>query len=255
MVHIPVESGPFGSSASERLQHARSGSLRSGRSEPAETSARRCRTAADPHRAEPAPRSRRFLAGLCAGLVLVAAVGETDALPLGDSVRHFDRARSSFITERRTTLAPMGHVVFCMRHAEECRNDGPDSGPVDLTPERLAVLKRVNAEVNRTIRPRPDRTGAGVIDQWSLAPEAGDCEDYALTKRHRLQAEGWPASALRLATARTRDGSGHAVLVVRTAAGDLVLDNRTGAILPWTATDLSWIAIQSGTDPRLWHEI
>lgn len=194
--------------------------------------------------------------GLCIVLVLVAAASDTAALPLGNSLRHFDQARSSFIPERRTTLAPMGHVVFCLRHAEECRDDaGASAEPVDLTPERLATLKRVNAEVNRAIRPRPDRRGPGIVDQWSLAPDAGDCEDYALTKRHRLQAEGWPASALRLATTRTPDGAGHAVLVVRTAAGDLVLDNRTGAILPWTATDLSWISIQSGTDPRLWHGI
>lgn len=210
--------------------------------------------AAGPRRGPKGLRPNLLLAGVCAALISLGAATDTQALSLGDSVRHFNRARSSFIVERTATLAPMGHVVFCLRHADECRSDpGGDPGPVELTPERLALLERVNGEVNRTIRPRPDRRGPGVIDQWSLAPETGDCEDYALTKRHRLQAEGWPAAALRLATTRTRDGEGHAVLVVRTAAGDLVLDNRTGTILPWTATDLSWISIQSGTDPRLWH--
>lgn len=254
MTHSPLESDRFASPGSDRLPARGTGPARSARTGGNEASIRR---RPDPEfrsrRAGPGAGAVRLLPGLCVALALAATVNETTALPLGDSVRHFDRARSSFIPERRNTLAPMGHVVFCMRHAAECRNDAPDTGPVELTPERFATLKRVNADVNGAIRPRADRSGPGVIDQWNLAPAAGDCEDYALTKRHRLQAEGWPASALRLATTRTRDGDGHAVLVVRTTSGDLVLDNRTGAILPWTETDLSFIAIQSGADPRLWH--
>ncbi|MNL69638.1 hypothetical protein D3C87_1945270 [compost metagenome] len=55
-----------------------------------------------------------------------------------------------------------------------------------------------------------------------------------------------------MAVARTRSGEGHAVLVVKTSKGDLVLDNRSSAIKPWRSTDLRWVKIQSGDNPKRW---
>ncbi|MEJ1157531.1 transglutaminase-like cysteine peptidase [Prosthecomicrobium sp. N25] len=180
---------------------------------------------------------------------------EASAMNLGGSAGQVRKARASFISERGPVLAPMGHVAFCLKIPTECRKPDGTSGPVDLTADRRAELVAVNEAVNRTIAPRHDRSGPGVIDQWTLAPRAGDCEDYAITKRSRLIERGWPASALRLAIGRTSAGEGHAVLVIRTASGDLVLDNRTDAILPWYATDIRWVSMQSSEDPRFWREI
>ena len=42
--------------------------------------------------------------------------------------------------------------------------------------------------------------------------------------------KGVPQGALLVAYTRTRSGEGHAVLIVRTTEGDLVLDNLTGEI-------------------------
>lgn len=169
------------------------------------------------------------------------------------SITRFDpRAR---ITEGSLTLAPMGHVVFCVKHPEQCAlTEAGDWFPA-LSAENMEVLERVNESVNRSITPKPDRYSNGMRDHWKLAPSAGDCEDFAVTKRAALIEQGFPAHALRLAVARTSWGEGHAVLIVRTDKGDLVLDNRHSRIVTWNQTDLTWISIQSGTNPRYWHSI
>ena len=41
----------------------------------------------------------------------------------------------------------------------------------------------------------------------------------------------------------------------RLAAGELGLDNRTSAIRNWKNTDLRWVKIQSGDNPRIWYNI
>ena len=45
------------------------------------------------------------------------------------------------------------------------------------------------------------------------------------------------------------------MLVVKTSRGDLVLDKRTTAIRNWKNTDLRWVKIQSGDNPRIWYNI
>ncbi len=42
------------------------------------------------------------------------------------------------------------------------------------------------------------------------------------------------------------------MLVVRTSEGDLVLDNRTGAVRSWARTGLQWVKIQSAENPKAW---
>jgi predicted transglutaminase-like cysteine proteinase len=90
-------------------------------------------------------------------------------------------------------------------------------------------------------------------DTGSAGGGAGDCEDFALTKRRKLIQQGIPASALRIAVAMTPSGEGHAVLLVRTRAGDFVLDNRTNRMLKWNQTDLSWVKIASAENPMIWR--
>jgi predicted transglutaminase-like cysteine proteinase len=83
----------------------------------------------------------------------------------------------------------------------------------------------------------------------------GDCNDYAVTKRHALIESGLPSKALRLSVVKTASGVGHLVLVVVTTKGDVVLDNLTEVIRVWQSTDYQWIKIQSASDPRFWNEI
>ena len=59
----------------------------------------------------------------------------------------------------------------------------------------------------------------------------GDCEDYALLKRHTLIRKGWPVGSLLLTVVRDEKGEGHAVLTARTKQGDFILDNKIVCIL------------------------
>ncbi|MFB2552857.1 transglutaminase-like cysteine peptidase [Ensifer soli] len=157
----------------------------------------------------------------------------------------------AYLVSRRPTLAPYAFVRFCRDNPADCRR-ATGADVVALTPSRARALSRINGRINREIRPVRE---AGGGDRWAADVAAGDCEDVALTKRRALVTAGWPARALRLATTRTASGEGHAVLVLRTTRGDLVLDNRSAAIRPWRQTDLDWLKIQSADDPRLWHAL
>lgn len=145
----------------------------------------------------------------------------------------------------RGGTAPLAYQVFCLRHPQQCRAD--QTGKVQLTGQMRSQLESVNRSVNRSIRPKNDRGK----DVWAINVSAGDCEDYALTKRARLIRMGFPAGALRMAVARTSSGEGHAVLVVRTSDGDLVLDNRHSTIRRWGQTDLRMVSVATA-NPLRW---
>jgi predicted transglutaminase-like cysteine proteinase len=76
-----------------------------------------------------------------------------------------------------------------------------------LTKEEHRLLRRVNADVNRDIRYLSDARNYAVPDRAVTEPTIrspllaklpparyGDCEDYALTKKHRLTRSGFSAS-------------------------------------------------------------
>ena len=154
-------------------------------------------------------------------------------------------------------LPPYSYTVFCVRYPAECKPEPEQStAQVALTPERRAQLVKVNAEVNAAIsrmRKPPGYEGLG----WQVWPTAGDCNDYAVTKRHELLQRGWPVRAARLAVVIVPSGEYHLVLVVSTNEGDLVLDNLRGNITPWDRLPYKWVRIQSQSpkyDP-LWQKI
>ena len=118
---------------------------------------------------------------------------------------------------------------------------------VTLTPERMAELQQVNDHVNSTIVEVSDMEQYGREDVWTLPTSGkGDCEDFALLKRKLLMQRGWPASALSIAIGQTSQGEPHAVLIVRTAQGELVLDNLTSSVLTPVQTGHVFHSRQSG---------
>lgn len=145
-----------------------------------------------------------------------------------------------------TAGSPLGFKVFCLKHADECR--ASSSAKVELSDAEMSILKKVNLAVNNAIRPSREKRGK---DTWVLDARAGDCEDYVVTKRSRLIKLGIPAGALRIAHVRTRRGVDHAILIVRTNQGDLVLDNLTNAIKPISQTGHRILSM-SGANPRNW---
>ncbi|ANY77131.1 hypothetical protein BB934_01935 [Microvirga ossetica] len=118
------------------------------------------------------------------------------------------------------------------------------SEPVDvsLKTEVLVLLRKVTKEVNLAVVPMTDRTHWGVEDRWDYPKGSyGDCKDIQLPKRKRLIEAGLPRRALLMAVVIGQNDEGHAVLMVRTTAGDLVLDNKTSAVLPWRLTGYRFV--------------
>jgi predicted transglutaminase-like cysteine proteinase len=153
------------------------------------------------------------------------------------------------------TLAPFQHVRFCLRYPTDCESNASENEQVELSTETWELLNRVNRSVNVSIIPIVKGYGTNLQDGWTIAPDMGDCNDYAVTKRHELLASGLPSKALRLSVVKTASGVGHLVLVVTTTKGDIVMDNLTEAVRPWQSTDYHWLKIQSASDAKFWYDI
>jgi predicted transglutaminase-like cysteine proteinase len=143
---------------------------------------------------------------------------------------------------------PFGFAGFCAKYPAECA--GAVSAPVivALSDTRRRQLDRVQGGVNEQVAP-VDIAEHG----WDYPTGGyGDCNQYALEKRRALIALGWPRGALLLASAITETGEGHLVLVARTSAGDLVLDNRRAAVVDWRTLPYHWLSRQSAAHPGDW---
>jgi predicted transglutaminase-like cysteine proteinase len=76
------------------------------------------------------------------------------------------------------TLPPMAYTMFYLRYLFR-------GGPVRLTEERWADLKEVNQTVNRNIIAERNERGLAK-ETWLINPDRGNCNDYAVSKRHVL---------------------------------------------------------------------
>jgi predicted transglutaminase-like cysteine proteinase len=192
-------------------------------------------------------------------IVLAGLLGAT-ALP-GTAVanpalidREQDRA-SPYMRVFGVAAPPYGYVQFCARSPGECRQGSVEDQRFSATPERMAELKLINRAVNREIEPATDLELYGQTEYWTLPVTKGDCEDYALLKRKRLLARGWPASALLLTVVRDEKGEGHAVLTARTVQGDFILDNKIDEVLVWHRTRYEYVMRQSYLNGRIWMSL
>ena len=150
---------------------------------------------------------------------------------------------------------PYGFVDFCGRMPEECAAGPMEEARFFATPERLAELDAVNRVVNTSIEPATDMELYGVEEYWTLPTTRGDCEDYALLKRHLLLKRGWPVGSLLMTVVKDEKGEGHAILTARTAQGDFILDNKVPNVLPWHRTSYDYIMRQSYLNPRVWMSL
>jgi predicted transglutaminase-like cysteine proteinase len=153
------------------------------------------------------------------------------------------------------TAPPIGHVQFCENYPGDCLAfDRPDQ-VVRLTPATLDQLDRLNRAVNAAVIPATDLEVFGIEEKWEYPALVGDCEDYALEKRRELIGSGWPASALLITVVRDEIGDGHAVLTVRTDHGDIILDNKSDDLLPWTSAPYRFVKRQSARNAAKWDAI
>ncbi len=164
-------------------------------------------------------------------------------------------AHPAFASIGGQTSIPVGHAEFCQRRPHECQPMERVS-QIDLTDRLWRDLQEVNNHYNTMITPVSDLDLYGVDEFWTYPVNGyGDCEDIALAKRAALIERGWPASTLLISVVMQPNGEGHAVLMVRTDRGDLVLDNQEALIKVWTDTPYTYLKRQSQAHSGQWVDI
>ncbi len=153
------------------------------------------------------------------------------------------------------TSQPIGHYEFCQRNLVECSIRLSSSPAPELSAQGWAAIEEVNRSVNKRIAPRTDKQIFGQEEVWAYPTTEGDCEDYALLKRRELARRGFSLSDLLITVVRKPDGEGHAVLTVRTAKGDFVLDNLQADVRAWNETSYVYVKRQSSSDTGRWVSI
>jgi predicted transglutaminase-like cysteine proteinase len=195
----------------------------------------------------------RSLRLACAGAVALMAVTAANADEIALSPQYV--VRNAFMTEYGPVSPPPAFNRFCQENPDECVRQWQAADFKD-TASRLEQLDEVNRRINRAIKPETDIKHYGIEDYWTIPKDGrGDCEDYALLKRHILLAMGWPSSALLMTVVRIENGEGHAVLTAETTSGDLILDNRSDDLKLWYQTGYSFKMRQSSFDPKIWLDL
>lgn len=161
----------------------------------------------------------------------------------------------AYATTMDVTSIPVGHAEFCERRPYECQPMAPGA-PVSLSDALWSDLQTINNHYNTTITAMSDDDLYGVSEFWTLPTSGyGDCEDIVLAKRAALIENGWSPANLLVAVVMQPNGEGHAVLMVRTDRGDLVLDNQDGLIKIWTDTPYTFLKRQSQAHAGQWVDI
>ncbi|MCF6343925.1 MAG: transglutaminase-like cysteine peptidase [Devosiaceae bacterium] len=153
------------------------------------------------------------------------------------------------------TSIPIGHAEFCKIWPKECGKNKENVSAITLTQALWQELVGINVKYNKEIIPVTDLELYGVEEFWTYSNGYGDCEEYVLEKRRALINLGWPASVLLIAVLRQESGEGHAVLMVRTDRGDLVLDNQAALIKLWNETPYKYLKRQSQANSGQWVDL
>jgi predicted transglutaminase-like cysteine proteinase len=154
------------------------------------------------------------------------------------------------------TVAPMAATRFCLEYPADCevRRMAFRPRPFRLTEQRWSELVTVNRDINRQITYQ--RNYGGVFaEEWIVSPKYGDCNDYAVSKRHELLARGWPSRTLLLSEVVMSSGEHHLILVVRTSDGDVVLDNMNANVYPVSKARYEWVRTQLPGNPKYWSTV
>lgn len=169
------------------------------------------------------------------------------------NVTPVDFSNPAFAPAAGPTSIPVGAADFCKRDRADCAPHGNVVQVETLTPQSWDQLTAVNDDVNRRIVPETDLDLYHVEEYWTYpTANRGDCEDIALEKQRELIAKGWDPSALLMTVVREKSGDGHAVLMVRTDRGDVILDNQNSKVLIWNETPYEFVKRQSQADAGKW---
>lgn len=160
---------------------------------------------------------------------------------------------SDFLKARGQSAAPPGAKQLCVTYRWACAR-GKSASLVSQG--QMQVVRAVNTAVNRSTRSIEDRQQYGEVERWAMPTRrGGDCEDYALAKKRALIGKGIDPQRLLIATVLDRSRRPHAVLIVRTDQGDLVLDNVTNSIRSWRETRYVFLRMQDPRSPSRWINV
>ena len=196
----------------------------------------------------------RNVRALLGSLAIVGALFAMPGAASAQTMAALPNAAAIGKVEAVGTARPVqGWVKFCERYPGECDLNIAEASTIQLNSRNWKALQTVNRKVNPTIKPKTDMEHWGVVDRWDLPEDGyGDCEDFQLLKRKLLVEQyGLPKRAFRMTVVIDEQGEGHAVMMVRTNEGDLVLDNKRSAILPWHETGYVFVK-REGQDGREW---
>lgn len=200
-----------------------------------------------------------WLAGLCAGASFCRA-SVFQAFAVGVCVTMLTvppasaaGAQGAYLVAKRSITAPAGFDGICARYTWVCTA----SGKTQLSPgATFDLATKVNRQVNRQVREIEDQRQYGKEEHWALPTRyGGDCEDLVLLKKKMLVERGVNSENLLIATVLDKRLSSHAVLVLRTTTGDVILDNLTNRILPWHETGYTFLKVQNPKALSKWHAI
>ena len=188
---------------------------------------------------------------ICCVVFTFTAARTAASEELSGPARHF-KTNVERISFDAPTVAPMAFVRFCLKYPGDCNIDRTalPLPPVSLTAARMAELIAVNREVNRTIAPQANNDV--MLEEWLVSPRKGDCNDYAVTKRHELLARGWPSQSLLLTEVVTSSAKHHLVLIVRTREEDLILDNLNRDLRLLSQVHYKFVRAQQEKNPNFW---
>ena len=156
---------------------------------------------------------------------------------------------ASTLMDGDVKLSPIAAVKFCLENHNQCH--AGEAHRIRLTPSLWQTMQNVNGAINTKIVPDPNKSAY----DWSLTTVHGNCNDYAVQKRERLIAYGFPASSLSLAVVHLASGEGHLVLFIRTDRGDFILDNLNDDIRGQAEAGYQLIKWQSAENPHVWVAI
>jgi len=186
------------------------------------------------------------------GGTLIAAVMFTSPVAAG-GLTPVDFTNVAFAPDTGWTSIPIGAADFCRREPTACQPNKTVVQAETLTPASWSQLIAVNDAVNRKIVPETDQDNYHQVEYWTYPADGrGDCEDIALEKQRELIAAGWDPSTLLMTVVREADGNGHAVLMVRTDRGDLILDNQDSTVRDWKDSPYHFLKRQSQINAGEW---
>lgn len=151
---------------------------------------------------------------------------------------------------------PYGHKDYCDKNPASCDHIREDLKTVVSSPEDLAIMDKVNRDVNKAITPMTDEDATTTREEWRIPVDRGDCEDFALLKIERLKEEAGLACSV--AVVKTPEGEGHAVAACAAEDGNyyiLDVEGKAPGIEMSQDTPYEYTMINDPINPRRWHPI